>query len=141
AIVVYMNLKGMEIVGTASTIFFLLSVVPFIILCLLAIPRLKPSLWLVREGTIKWELFISMLMWNNSGWDTVGTLAAETINPTKTKPRAMLISTVLVIFTYLVPSLFTICLNTDWSNWRDGDFQTLSYEVGGTPLMLLFNIG
>eukprot|EP01102_Stenamoeba_stenopodia_P012297 TRINITY_DN3862_c0_g1_i1.p1 TRINITY_DN3862_c0_g1~~TRINITY_DN3862_c0_g1_i1.p1 ORF type:complete len:463 (-),score=85.80 TRINITY_DN3862_c0_g1_i1:86-1474(-) len=140
-LVVYMNLKGMDLVGAASNVFFLLSVVPFIILCVLALPEVKPSLWLVTKGEVKWDLFISMLMWNNSGWDTVGALAAETICPQKTYPRAMFITTILVIFTYIIPIMVTICLDTNWSSWEDGDFETFAYEIGGTPLMLLFIIG
>jgi len=69
-------------------------------------------------------------MWNNSGWDTVGALAAETICPQKTYPRAMFITTILVIFTYLIPIMITICLDTNWNSWEDGDFETFAYEIG-----------
>lgn len=141
SLVVYMNLKGMELVGNASNIFFLLSVTPFIFLVILALPRLDMSLWLETKSEVKWDLFISMLMWNNSGWDTVGTLAAETIRPQVTYPRAMVITTLLVIGTYLIPIMMTIPLNTDWPSWEDGDFESFAFEVGGTPLMLLFILG
>ena len=80
-------------------------------------------------------------MWNNSGWDSVGFLAGETINPQKTFPRAMIISVCLVTATYVIPLMAAICVNKQWAEWENGSFQIFASQVGGNTLMFSFIVG
>jgi len=86
-------------------------------------------------------VFISALMWNGSGWDSVGLLAAETVEPQKTYPTAMMISMLLVNGTYLFPILVSTCIDENWSQWRDGEFDRMAAQVGGPFLENFFVLG
>jgi amino acid transporter len=55
-----------------------------------------------------WGLFISTIMWSYTGWDSLGCIAGEVQNPSKTYLRGSLITIVLVTLTYVVPVLSAI---------------------------------
>eukprot|EP01087_Luapelamoeba_hula_P013197 TRINITY_DN3771_c1_g1_i2.p1 TRINITY_DN3771_c1_g1~~TRINITY_DN3771_c1_g1_i2.p1 ORF type:complete len:579 (-),score=79.20 TRINITY_DN3771_c1_g1_i2:164-1900(-) len=141
--VVYLNLRGMEIVGTMSLVFFAATMLPFVVFFVLSLPRLDVSLLLDRGNPLQadWSLFISLLIWNNSGWDSVGFLAAETVNPKRTFPRAMVIAIILVSSTYTLPLMAAICVDQSWGEWKNGTFQLLAATVGGQWLTILFVVG
>jgi len=149
-VVLALNLRGIEVVGKASYVFFFLTLLPFIIFCILAVPVADPKRWwefgpstMPNKGT-SWPEFISLLMWHSSGWDNVGLLAAETINPQKTYPKAMVISLVLVTITYLIPVMFATSLpglGMHWVEWKDGDFERLAAQLGGPILQRIFVVG
>eukprot|EP01101_Sappina_pedata_P010073 TRINITY_DN6252_c0_g1_i1.p1 TRINITY_DN6252_c0_g1~~TRINITY_DN6252_c0_g1_i1.p1 ORF type:complete len:480 (+),score=128.92 TRINITY_DN6252_c0_g1_i1:190-1440(+) len=140
--VVVVNLRGLEVVGAASVVFFFLTLAPFLLLCFWSLPQVTPSVWF--EGSsenIQWGMFISTLMWNGSGWDSVGLLSAETIDSKRIFPIAIIISMVLVNGTHLLPILFCTSIDKDWYNWRDGEFERIAYMIGGSFLQTFFIIG
>ena len=49
-LVVAMNLRGMDIVGGMSIVFFVMTLLPFVIFCILAVPYIDPSLWFQKGG-------------------------------------------------------------------------------------------
>jgi len=102
------NLRGAKVVGQSSVVLFCVLFAPF--------------LALVAVGLWKWHghgsgalmqpvtapdlaTAISVCLWNYMGWDNASTVAQEVDNPQRNYPRAMLGSTALVAFTYMLPVL------------------------------------
>ena len=96
------------------------------------VPQLKPSSWLLGPPPpgVRWGTFLSVLLWNTSGYDSVGALAAEVANPGRDFPRAMSATIVLVTVVYLLPLLVAISMDeTNLEQWTDGHFTVVAAEV------------
>lgn len=102
ACVTALNIAGVDTVANVSTIFTLLVVSPFAALVLMGLPTLDPTSWCIGPpapswgaagagsnssgssgsiegggGGVRWGTFLSVLLWNTSGYDSVGALASE----------------------------------------------------------------
>ncbi|ONK71503.1 uncharacterized protein A4U43_C04F9320 [Asparagus officinalis] len=132
----YMNYRGLTIVGWVAVCLGVFSLLPFIVMGLVAIPKLKPKRWLVVDlRIVDWNLYLNTLFWNLNYWDSISTLAGEVDNPKKTLPKALLYAVVLVVISYLYPILAgtgAVPLNRDL--WTDGYFSDIAKIVGGAWL-------
>ncbi|KAJ6307226.1 hypothetical protein OIU76_017090 [Salix suchowensis] len=106
----FLNYTGLTIVGYAAVLLGLVSLSPFIIMSLMAIPKINPHRWisLGQKGVKKdWTLFFNTLFWNLNFWDNVSTLAGEVDEPRKTFPMALLVAVIFTCVSYLIP-LFAV---------------------------------
>ena len=133
-----LNLLGVDVVASASTIFAALVISPFGALVVAGLPSLDPSAWMTpSEKPIKWGTFLSVLLWNTSGYDSVGALASEVKRPGRDFPRAMIATILLVTLVYVLPLSVAISLDSSQlSKWTDGHFTRVAQEHvrGHTPL-------
>ncbi len=73
-----LNLLGVDVVASASTLFAALVISPFAALTLAGLPALDVHALLAPSPRpVQWGTFLSVLLWNTSGYDSVGALAAE----------------------------------------------------------------
>ncbi|XP_010665391.1 probable polyamine transporter At1g31830 [Vitis vinifera] len=134
-VLTYMNYRGLTIVGWASVLLGLFSILPFVIMGLVSIPKLKPSRWLVIEKDVNWSLYLSTLFWNLNYWDSISTIAGEVENPKKTLPMALFCALILVVRSYFFPLLIgTGALSLDREAWTDGYFSYVAKMIGGVWL-------
>ena len=85
----FLNYTGLTIVGYAAILLGIVSPSPFILMSLIAIPKIRPHRWisLGRKGVKKdWNLLFNCLFWNLNFWDKVDTLAVEVDKPQKDFP-------------------------------------------------------
>lgn len=78
---------------------------------------------------------MSALYWNYSGFDAAGAYAGEIHSPKTTYPRAMVLTVVMIAFTYIVP--FIAISGADkphYTTWDDGSYSVIAQQVGGTWL-------
>lgn len=131
----YMNYRGLTIVGWAAVMLGVLSIVPFVIMGLVAIPKLRPIRWLAVEKDVDWNLYLNTLFWNLNYWDSISTLAGEVENPKKTLPKALFYALILVVIGYFFPLLIgTAAVPLDRSLWTDGYFSDVAKMIGGVWL-------
>uniref|UniRef100_A0A1D1YDZ6 Polyamine transporter PUT1 n=1 Tax=Anthurium amnicola TaxID=1678845 RepID=A0A1D1YDZ6_9ARAE len=132
----YMNYRGLNIVGWVAVCLGVFSILPFIFMGFLAIPRLKPSRWLVVDvHNVDWNLYLNTLFWNLNYWDSISTLAGEVDNPKKTLPKALLYALILVVLAYFFPLLIgTGAIPLDRELWSDGYFSDIAKIIGGVWL-------
>ncbi len=101
------NLWGAPAVGDGSVGLFLALTSPFLIIVLLALwrawhaPVHGVSLGSPPGASI--ETAILVALWNYMGWDNASTVAQEVENPQRTYPRAMILSTLMVALSYILP--------------------------------------
>jgi amino acid transporter len=128
----YMNYRGLHVVGKIAIAMTAFTLLPFIIMCLLGVPHVHPSNWLVVDwSTVQWVPFLNVMFWSLNYWDSVSTLAGEVSDPAKTFPRALSIAVVLVMSAYLLPLLIGLGIVADSSDWTLGYFATVAEHVGG----------
>lgn len=131
ALMTWLNVRGIRLVGLASVFFTLIVLAPFAVMVIAGAPQVQPANWLARTGTIDWALLLSILLWNTSGWDNAGCCAAEVRDPARVYPRAMIVSVVLVTMAYLLPLAVGTGIATDWSLWQEGYLPTIAGQIGG----------
>lgn len=132
----YLNYRGLTIVGYMAVGLAFFSLLPFIALGLLALPRIKPKQWLaVNLEKTNWRDFLNSLFWNLNFWDKASTLAGEVDKPRETFPKALLAAVVLVIVSYLIPLLAgTGAFTLKQNDWEDGYFAEVAMIIGGSWL-------
>jgi amino acid transporter len=132
--VTWLNIRGTRLVGLSSVIFTVLVLAPFAAMVSLGAPRVDPAQWLRSADSINWPLLLSTLLWNTSGWDNAGCCAGEVENPSRTYPRAMIYSVLLVTAAYLLPVAVGIGIDANSLAWKEGDFPKVAELAGGPGL-------
>lgn len=143
AILSFLNYRGLHIVGFSAIALTVFSLSPFIVLTLLALPRIRPRRWLVANirGT-DWRTYLNSMFWNLNYWDKASALAGEVEGPGRAFPKAIFGALVLVVASYLVPLLAgTGAIDGSKSGeWTDGYFSQVGLEIGGKWLRLWIQI-
>ncbi|XVF42291.1 hypothetical protein PTKIN_Ptkin01aG0349400 [Pterospermum kingtungense] len=141
----FLNYTGLVIVGYTAVCLGVISLLPFILLTLISIPKIDPSRWisLGEKGVAKdWSLFFNTLFWNLNFWDNASTLAGEVEQPQKTFPKALLSAGLLTCLAYLVPLLAaTGAIPLEQENWVDGYFADVAEIIAGKWLKIFLEIG
>lgn len=136
AVLTYMNYRGMTIVGWVAVLLGIFSILPFVVMGLLSIPKLEPSRWMVVDlQDVDWNLYLNTLFWNLNYWDSISTLAGEVDNPKKTLPKALFHALVMVVLGYFLPLLAgTGAVPLQRDLWSDGYFSDIAKILGGVWL-------
>lgn len=141
----FLNFTGLTIVGYVAVLLGLVSLSPFIIMSLVAIPKIKPHRWLSsgQKGLRRdWNLFFNTLFWNLNFWDNVSTLAGEVDRPQKTFPVALLVAVIFTCVAYLIPLFAVIgAVNVDQSQWDSGFHAIAAEMIAGKWLKIWLEFG
>ena len=119
--------------ANASTLFAAFVIAPFAVLFAVGLPELDTSVWTRPcSHPIHWGTFLSVLLWNTSGYDSVGALAAEVRQPARDFPIAMVSTIVLVTLVYILPLSVAISLDeANLAKWTDGHFTRVAEDHVG----------
>jgi amino acid transporter len=138
---VVMNLCGTRFVGESSIVFVLFLLAPFAFLIWhgmiwhgMATPPLDARAPALTHTDALGGILIAM--WNYMGWDNASTIAGDVQNAPRTYSRAMLISLVVVVATYIAPILAVAHARVPLSAWETGSWVTLAARFGGQRLAL-----
>ena len=129
--ITWLNIRGTRLVGIVSIIFTFFVLAPFVVMIFIGVPQIEPTAWIAGTGKVEWGLLLSTVLWNNNGWDNAGCCAGEVEKPSRTYPRAMVATVVLVTFAYLLPVAVGVGVDKNWSEWKDGYFPKVAAQIGG----------
>ncbi|KIY95241.1 Arginine/agmatine antiporter [Monoraphidium neglectum] len=131
----YMNYRGLQVVGNAALTTTLFIIAPFVLLCAFAAPRVDPSNWLkVDLPSVQWGTFLNIMFWNLNYWDSVSCLAGEVDKPHKTFPRALMWAVLLVVLSYLLPTMAALGIMAEAGDWELGYYGKVAQQVAGNWL-------
>nr|GMD98368.1 probable polyamine transporter At1g31830 isoform X1 [Ipomoea batatas] len=135
-VLTYMNYRGLTIVGWVAVLLGIFSILPFVVMGFISIPKLKPERWLVVDvHNIDWNLYLNTIFWNLNYWDSISTLAGEVHNPNRTLPKALFYALILVVLGYFFPLLTgTGAIPLQRDLWTDGYFSDIAKILGGAWL-------
>lgn len=141
----FINYTGLTIVGYAAVLLAIVSLSPFILMSLIAIPKIHPHRWLsLGQKDVKkdWNLFFNTLFWNLNFWDNVSTLAGEVENPHKTFPVALFVAVIFTCLAYLFP-LFAVIgsVSVDQTRWGSGFHAEAAEIIAGKWLKYWILVG
>lgn len=132
-VLTYLNYRGMTIVGVVAVCLGVFSLLPFVVMGFMSIPKLKPSRWFEADiKDVDWNLYLNTLFWNLNYWDSISTLAGEVENPKKTLPKALFYAMILVVLGYFFPLLIGLgAVPVQRELWTDGYFSDIAMIIGG----------
>lgn len=141
----FLNYTGLTIVGYVAVGLGVISLAPFIIMSLIAIPQIHPRRWisLGQKGVKKdWTLFFNTLFWNLNFWDNVSTMAGEVDKPHKTFPLALFCAVIFTCLGYIIPLVaVTGAVMVDQNKWETGYMADAAKTISGTWLKIWIEIG
>ncbi|XP_073100979.1 LOW QUALITY PROTEIN: probable polyamine transporter At3g13620 [Elaeis guineensis] len=119
----FVNYTGLTIVGYTAVALGIVSLMPFVLMSAIAVPRLHPRRWLEGGKDRDWRLFFNTLFWNLNFWDSASTMAGEVDRPERTFPRALLVAGLMTTLGYLLPLMAAIgATDAPQDAWGDGFF-------------------
>lgn len=128
-----LNLRSVKLLENSSMVFAVLAVVPLFCVVLIGLPDVKPSIWMERRPIqgVQVGRLLSLLMWNNSGYDLAGSCAGEVKNPGEVLPKALGLSVLLSTSCYLFPIAVAVCTpaGRDTEKWTD-DYLSTDIPMG-----------
>lgn len=132
----YLNYRGLTIVGWVAVILGVFSLLPFVVMGFISLPRLEPKRWLVADlHNVDWNLYLNTLFWNLNYWDSISTLSGEVENPKRNLPKALFFTLILVVVGYFFPLLTsTGAIPLQRELWSDGYFSDVGKIIGGAWL-------
>jgi amino acid transporter len=155
AILAFTTFTGLEIVGKVSIVVAIISMSPFLLLIIFGLTKVDPSRWFllpslgghntdddaitffpaVTFAGIMWRPFVNNLFWNLNSFDVGASFAGEVENPDQVFPRAMKMSLVFVVLSYLLPLLVALgASDTPQETWKAGHLTVVAQEIGGVWL-------
>ncbi|CAL9758160.1 unnamed protein product [Musa acuminata subsp. burmannicoides] len=133
----FLNYRGLNIVGLAAVALTAFSLSPFVVMALLALPRLPPRRWLAVDlKRANFRGYFNIMFWNLNYWDKASTLAGEVEDPSRSFPKALFGAVILVMASYLIPLLAgTGAMDASITEeWKDGYFAQVGMVIGGAWL-------
>jgi amino acid transporter len=140
------NLRGAPAVGDGSMALFVVLLAPFAVLVVAA----AWHAWHLH-GNTAWRssaaggegLSTAILvgLWNYMGWDNASTVAREVEDPQRNYPRAMLLSTVVVALSYVIPLAAMAFAGLDISQFTTGSWADAATMLAGPWLGIAIVLG
>ena len=84
---------------------------------------------------VHWRPLLNNLFWNLNSFDVGASFAGEVRDPEKVFPRAMFMSIVMVVLSYIIPLLAALgATDSRQDDWDAGYLTTASVAIGGSWL-------
>ncbi len=129
-ILVYvLNILSLQVVGGTSVLFIIAVLAPYVLEPFLSFKRFDPSNLSAVVNRVDYRLFLNTILWNFAGWDSLGCVAGEVKNPSRSYPLGISIAVVLVALNYIVPVLVASMLDNNWDNYEEGYFITIGSQI------------
>jgi len=143
--ITWLNIRGIQMVGKAATLFEILIFIPVIAMVVLGLAKWhhNPFVPLAPPNRPFQQVFgvgLALGLWLYSGFEQLSTVAEEVENPQRTYPRALALVVPLSIATYFLPTFAALAALGNWEQWKDGYFSTAAQLIGGPWLGSLMTI-
>jgi len=136
AVITWINVRGIQMVGKVATALEIFIFVPVITMVVIAfvnwhhnpfvpmIPPYQPTFKIFGVG-------LALGLWLYSGYEQLSTVAEEVENPQQAYPRALALVVPLSIAAYFLPTLAGLASAGDWEHWHTGYFSDAAKAIGG----------
>ena len=139
AVITYINVRGIQLVGRISTLLEIFVLLPIAVMTVMGLFQWKhnPFVPLVPPHKPFFQVFgvgLALGVWLYSGYEQLSTVAEEVENPRRTFPRALALVVPLSIATYFLPTFASLAALDNWQNWH-GDYFSVAAKLIGGPLL------
>jgi amino acid transporter len=145
AVLAYINIRGIQMVGVVATILEFSVLIPVFVLCVIAAFQWhhNPFRPMIPPHIPPFQVFgvgLALGLWLYSGYEQCSSVAEEIENPQRSYPRALAIVVPLSIATYFLPALTSLAALGNWSEWDSAYLPTASRLIGGGWLGLVMTM-
>lgn len=139
AIIAYLNVRGIQLVGKVATALELAILLPVAGLIVLGLAKWQhnPFLPVIPPHKPLFQVFgvgLALVLWGYSGYEQLSTVAEEVENPQRTYPRALALVVPLSMATYILPTIASLGALGNWQEWHTGYLSEAARLIGGPPL-------
>ena len=137
AVITWINVRGIEMVGKVATALEIFIFVPVITMVVMGLMRWhhNPFVPLIppRQPTFKiFGVGLALGLWLYSGYEQLSTVAEEVDNPQRAYPRALAMVVPLSMAAYFLPTLAGLASAGNWEQWHTGYFSDAARIIGGS---------
>jgi amino acid transporter len=145
AVITWVNILGIQMVGKVATLFELFMFIPVIALVVIGLAKWHhdPFVPMVPPNQPFSKVFgvgLALAIWLYSGYEQVSSVAGDVENPQRAYPRALALVVPLSIATYFLPTFAGLAALGNWTAWKDGYFSTAALLIGGPWLGHLMTV-
>jgi amino acid transporter len=145
ALIGYINVRGIQMVGRVATILEISILLPIVALCVIAATKWQhnPFTPLVPPHVPPFQVFgvgLALGLWLYSGYEQVSSVAEEVENPQRSYPIALAVVIPLSMATYFLPTMFSLAALGDWPKWHTGYFSDAARLIGGPWLGMVMTM-
>jgi amino acid transporter len=137
AVITWINVRGIEMVGKVATALEIFIFVPVITMIVMGLMRWhhNPFVPLIPPHQPTFKIFgvgLALGLWLYSGYEQLSTVAEEVENPQRAYPRALAMVVPLSIAAYFLPTLAALASAGKWEQWHTGYFSDAAKIIGGS---------
>ncbi len=141
ALVAWVNVRGIRMVGAVSFVLTLAVLVPVAAMCAVAVPQWahNPFLPWVAPGRSPREVLgvgLALVLWGYSGYEQTSSCAEEVSNPQRSFPIALGLTVPLAAATYILPTMLSLAALGNWQDWNSRYFVDGARAIGGPAIGL-----
>jgi amino acid transporter len=139
AVITWVNVRGIEMVGKVATALEIFIFVPVITMVVMGLMRWhhNPFVPMIPPHQPTFKIFgvgLALGLWLYSGYEQLSTVAEEVENPQRAYPRALALVVPLSIAAYFLPTLAGLASAGNWEQWHTGYFSEAAKIIGGSFL-------
>jgi amino acid transporter len=136
ALIAYINVRGIQMVGVVATVLEVLILLPVVLLCAIAAPKWQhnPFSPFIPPHVPMFQVFgvgLALGLWLYSGYEQLSTVAEEVENPQRNYPITLALVIPLSMATYFLPTLFSLAALGNWQQWHTRYFSDAAELIGG----------
>jgi amino acid transporter len=139
ALIGYINVRGIRLVGRVATILELGIMAVVLVMCAMSVRmwHFNPFVPVVPPHKPVFQVFgvgLALGLWLYAGYEQVSSVAEEVENPQRNYPLALAWVVPLSMATYLLPTACALAALGDWEKWNTGYFSQAATLIGGPVL-------
>jgi amino acid transporter len=136
AVITYINVRGIEMVGKFATGLELFILLPVLLLVIIGLAKWQhnPFVPMVPPHQPPFRVFgvgLAIGLWLYSGYEQLSTVAEEVDNPRRSYPLALALVVPMSIAAYFLPTLASLAALGNWGSWHTGFFPTAAQLIAG----------
>ena len=136
ALLAWVNVRGIQMVGVVATVLEILALLPVVALCAIAATKWhhNPFVPFIPPHVPPFQVFgvgLALGLWLYSGYEQMSTVAEEVDNPQRSYPLALAIVVPLSIATYFLPTMLSLAALGNWQDWKTRYFSDAAQLIGG----------
>ncbi len=145
ALLAYINIHGIQMVGVVSTVLEFSVLIPVLLLCVIAASKwhYNPFHPLTPPHVPPFQVFgvgLALGLWLYSGYEQCSSVAEEIENPQRSYPLALAIVVPLSMAAYFLPAFFSLAALGNWHDWNTAYLSTAARLIGGSWLGFLMTV-